>query len=70
MPQKIFCKDCGTILYSGEEVESPISIIQKYNSLCPNCKKKLNFNPMDIKILSLESENSIKRKLNSSKIRK
>jgi DNA-directed RNA polymerase subunit M/transcription elongation factor TFIIS len=70
LPQKIFCKDCGTVLYSGEEIESPTNIIQKYNSLCPNCKKKLSFDPMNIRILSLEVKNPIRKKSTRSKTKR
>jgi len=67
LPQKIFCKNCGTILYSGEELESPINIIQKYNSLCPNCKKKLNFDPSNIRIHSIEIKKP--KSIKSKKVR-
>ncbi|MEM2897247.1 MAG: hypothetical protein QW265_04960 [Candidatus Bathyarchaeia archaeon] len=70
MPQKIFCKNCGTVLYSGEEIESPMEIIQQYNSSCPTCKKKLNFDPASIKILSSELKDLKSKKVKSSRIKR
>jgi hypothetical protein len=52
MPQKIFCTVCGSILYHGLELETPTEIIQRHNGLCPQCKKKLEFDTEKVKITS------------------
>ncbi|MGA2783315.1 MAG: hypothetical protein ABSF09_01265 [Candidatus Bathyarchaeia archaeon] len=54
MPQKIVCGDCGSILYHGLELETPIEIIQRHNGLCPQCKKKLEFETEKLKIVPHE----------------
>ena len=43
MPQRIICSKCSAVLYEGMEVIQPIDILVQYNSICPNCGKKLNF---------------------------
>jgi len=54
MPQKIFCADCGSVLYNGMELETPSEIIQRHNGLCPQCKKKLDFVTERVKIIPFE----------------
>ncbi|MGA3404299.1 MAG: hypothetical protein ABSD49_01050 [Candidatus Bathyarchaeia archaeon] len=54
MPQKIVCADCGSILYHGLELETPIEIIQRHNGLCPQCKKKLEFETEKLRIVPFE----------------
>jgi len=54
MPQKIFCSDCGSILYHGLELETPNEIIQRHNGFCPQCKKKLEFETEKVRILPFE----------------
>lgn len=51
MPQKILCGSCGVTLYDGLELESPLEIIQRYNGLCPQCKKRLAFDVEAIRIV-------------------
>jgi len=51
MPQKILCSECGSVLYSGLELETPVEIIQRHNGLCPQCKRKLDFDTERIKII-------------------
>jgi len=50
LPQKIVCGDCGSTLYHGLELETPNEIIQRHNGLCPQCKKKLEFETEKLKI--------------------
>jgi len=50
MPQKIICEGCNAILYEGYEVVEPIEIISRYNSKCPKCRKKLEFNYEKIEV--------------------
>jgi RNase P subunit RPR2 len=50
MPQKIFCVECGSILYHGLELETPMEIIQRHNGTCPQCKRKLDFETEKVKI--------------------
>jgi len=51
LPQRITCGNCGAILHSGIELESPTEIIQRYNGICPKCRKRLNFDTETIKII-------------------
>ena len=50
MPQKIFCVECGSILYNGLELETPNEIIQRHNGTCPQCKRKLDFETENVRI--------------------
>lgn len=50
MPQKVFCQECGSILYHGLELETPMEIIQRHNGICPQCKRKLDFETEKVKI--------------------
>jgi DNA-directed RNA polymerase subunit M/transcription elongation factor TFIIS len=54
MPQKIFCNECGSILYHGLELETPLEIIQRHNGVCPQCKRKLDFETEKLKIIPYE----------------
>jgi len=54
MPQKIFCTECGSILYHGLELETPLEIIQRHNGICPQCKRKLDFATDKLKIIPYE----------------
>jgi DNA-directed RNA polymerase subunit RPC12/RpoP len=51
LPQKIVCADCGSVLYDGLELETPIEIIQRHNGVCPQCKKKLEFETEKLRIV-------------------
>ncbi|MEA2090070.1 MAG: hypothetical protein U9O89_04855 [Thermoproteota archaeon] len=48
MPQRVFCKKCGTILYEGVELKGPDEIIQQYDGKCPKCGEKLSIVPKDV----------------------
>ncbi len=50
LPQKIFCQECGSVLYHGLELETPTEIIQRHNGICPQCKRKLDFESEKVKI--------------------
>lgn len=54
MPQKILCEACGSILYHGLELETPTEIIQRHSGICPQCKKKLEFETEKVKIVPFE----------------
>jgi hypothetical protein len=54
MPQKVFCHECGSILYHGLELETPTEIIQRHNGVCPQCKRKLDFETERVKIMPNE----------------
>lgn len=56
LPQKIFCTECGSILYDGLELETPTEIIQRHNGLCPQCKRKLEFDTEKVKIAPFEEQ--------------
>jgi RNase P subunit RPR2 len=45
MPQKIFCSNCQHVLYQGLELEIPVEIVSRNGGYCPNCGKKIVFNP-------------------------
>ena len=49
-PMKIICSKCNTPLYEGYEVIQPKEIIQQYNSECPKCGKKLEYNHKNIEV--------------------
>jgi hypothetical protein len=51
MTEKIFCKECGLLLYFGEIIEhrlymcaipSEKSVLEMYNNTCPKCKHTLD----------------------------
>ena len=50
MTQKIICYECKTVLYEDKELRPPIEIIKKYNGKCPQCGKKLVFDPNNVEI--------------------
>jgi hypothetical protein len=54
MPQKIFCQECGSVLYNGFELETPTEIIQRHNGICPQCKRRLDFETEKVKIIPYE----------------
>jgi len=54
MPQKVFCQECGSILYHGLELETPMEIIQRHNGTCPSCRRKLDFETEKVKIVPNE----------------
>jgi DNA-directed RNA polymerase subunit RPC12/RpoP len=54
LPQKIVCANCGSILYNGMELEIPSEIIQRHSGLCPQCRKKLDFESEKLKIVPAE----------------
>ena len=56
MPQKIKCSRCEELLYAGEDLESPLEIMRKFNGLCPKCNNKLHFDVENIKITSANIE--------------
>jgi len=50
MVEKIVCEKCGYVLYESKELIPPLQVYEKYNGVCPNCKKKLNRKPLKIEI--------------------
>ncbi len=52
MPQKIFCKECKYVLYSGSDVRPPSEVAIEYDSTCPNCGRKLSSEIEELRILS------------------
>jgi RNase P subunit RPR2 len=48
MPQRVFCKKCGTVLYEGAELKGPDEIIQQYNGKCPKCSERLSLVPEEV----------------------
>jgi len=53
MPQRVLCQKCGFVLYEGIELTPPDEIVQRFNGKCPNCGKKLLFNPTNVDVKSL-----------------
>jgi len=51
LPQKIVCKSCKEVLYSGDLLKSPQDVIKKYEGKCPKCKKKLRFSTDGVEVL-------------------
>lgn len=56
MPQSMFCKGCGHILYRGVELKPADEIIQLNAGQCPKCGKKLSFHIEDIEIMPFQSK--------------
>jgi hypothetical protein len=59
MTEKIFCKECGLLLYFGEIIEhrlymcaipSEKSVLEMYNNTCPKCKHTLDLNAVKVEI--------------------
>ncbi|MEM1659759.1 MAG: hypothetical protein QXR17_01225 [Candidatus Bathyarchaeia archaeon] len=50
MPQRVFCHECGHLLYEGEELKLPDEILQQYNGKCPKCSRKLSYIPIKVDI--------------------
>ena len=50
MPQIIICKECGEILYKGDDLKPPEEIVQRYNGRCPKCGSKLSNIPTDVEV--------------------
>jgi RNase P subunit RPR2 len=48
-PQVAYCKDCKAILYDGHEIESPLEIIRIFAGVCPECGRKLTYDPDSMK---------------------
>jgi ribosomal protein S27AE len=54
LPQRILCGKCGAILYEGMELTPPDEVIQRFDGKCPQCGKKLSFNPINVEIKRLK----------------
>ena len=54
MPQRVLCQKCRYVLYEGIELTPPDEIIQRFNGNCPNCGKKLSFNPANVDVKPLK----------------
>jgi len=52
LPQKIFCKDCKHVLYSGSEVRPPTEVAIEYDGACPKCGRKLSVEIEELRVLS------------------
>jgi len=50
MPQKVVCDGCGEVLYDNKDLKPPIEIIKQMNGKCPQCSKKLIFDPQKVEI--------------------
>jgi len=59
MTEKIFCGDCGFLLYFGEEIKrrlymraipSEETVLGYYNNSCPRCKSALSLDKVKIEI--------------------
>jgi len=56
MPQRVFCNECGAILYEGSELIPPDEIVQKFDGKCPTCGKKLSFTPITVEVKSAKDQ--------------
>ncbi|MCD6446043.1 hypothetical protein J7L49_04590 [Candidatus Bathyarchaeota archaeon] len=54
MPQRVICKNCGYVLYEGDDLKPPDEILQRYNGKCPNCGKKLALVPLQINVIPVK----------------
>jgi RNase P subunit RPR2 len=59
MSEKIHCKNCGMLLYFGEEIKrrlymraipSEATVLGYYNNTCPRCGETLSEESVNIKI--------------------
>lgn len=59
MSEKIYCGNCGMLLYFGEEIKrrlymraipSEESVLDFYDNVCPRCGNKLSLQVVNIKI--------------------
>ncbi len=50
VPQRIVCRKCGEVLYSGLELLPPEDVIRRYGGRCPRCGNKLHFDPENLEI--------------------
>ncbi|MHA1145130.1 MAG: hypothetical protein ACTSRW_10365 [Candidatus Helarchaeota archaeon] len=50
MPQRIYCRKCGFILYNSQELICPSEILKRFGDECPRCHKTLSFNPQLVSI--------------------
>ena len=59
MPQKITCRGCGEVFYTGNDLKSPKDIIQQLKGVCPKCGKRLTFDfrEVDIRVIREEEKN-------------
>jgi len=57
MPQKIICGGCGHILYEGTDLKPPEESVQQFKGVCPNCGKKLHFDPNNVEIKGVAGGN-------------
>lgn len=59
IPQRVICSGCGTTLYEGFEILRPMEVMQRYNGLCPQCEKRLEFDLGGIRILAIEEKKPV-----------
>jgi len=59
VPQRVSCSSCGTVLYEGFEILRPIEVMQRYNGLCPQCQKRLDFDLSRIRITAVEERKPV-----------
>ncbi len=52
MPQKIICGGCGRVFYFGTDLKPPEETVQQNKGVCPECGKKLHFDPKNVEIRS------------------
>ena len=51
MTLKVYCDECGAVLYEGERLKSPFEIIEDYEGRCPNCHRKLSHIPLTVEVM-------------------
>ncbi|MHA1785590.1 MAG: hypothetical protein ACTSVY_08175 [Candidatus Helarchaeota archaeon] len=52
MPELVYCKKCGNVLYESIELISPNEVLKRFGEHCPSCNRKLEFNPTLVQISS------------------
>jgi len=50
LPQLVLCRDCGAILYQGEDIKTPDEVIEMHNGKCPKCGRTLSIIPHKIEV--------------------
>lgn len=51
MPQRVWCKDCGELLFSiDDDLVSPVDVMEKIGELCPACGRELLIKPLRVSI--------------------
>ncbi|MCW4043279.1 MAG: hypothetical protein NWE90_06105 [Candidatus Bathyarchaeota archaeon] len=59
MPLIIKCEKCYTVLYEGKELKSPYEVLELYEGRCPECGRKLFFDPINVEVKKVKQSVSV-----------